>query len=331
VPAPVDVRVHYPLGSGRLSLRVGPDWERDLAPRAIRGQRTRFDFRLELDGHAYFKPVIRDGDELRWARGDDLLVVPNGGSKVDVFPHFQTDAKCSACALQTVSSRTGGRAHAVRVFHPPGYHENPFETFPVIYMHDGQNLFFPEEAFGGRTWRIEETLRVLDSMNLIRRVIVVGVHPVDRTEDYTNGGYLDYGRFLVEDVKPWVDANYRTKPGPADTAVMGSSLGGVVSFFLAWQWPEVFGNAACLSSTFGWRDDLLARVESEPGRDIRVYLDSGWPGDNYEVTRSMRHALQRRGFEEGKSLLYLAFPNAAHNEDAWAMRAHIPLQFFFGR
>ena len=126
-----------------------------------------------------------------------------------------------------------------------------------------------------------------------------------------------------------MDANYRTLTGPRDTAVMGSSLGGVVSFYLAWQWPEVFGNASCLSSTFGYQDDLLERVAAEPKRPIKVYLDSGWPRDNYEVTRVMANLLHRRGFEEGHDLLHLAFPQATHSEQAWSMRAHIPLQVFF--
>ena len=77
-----------------------------------------------------------------------------------------------------------------------------------------------------------------------------------------------------------MDETYRTLPGPRHTAVMGSSLGVVVSLFLAWQWPEVFGNAACLSSTFGYRDDLHERIETEPKRPIKIYLDSGWPRNN---------------------------------------------------
>ena len=97
-------------------------------------------------------------------------------------------------------------------------------------------------------------------------------------------GYEDYGRFLAETLKPLIDAKYRALPGPTDTAVMGSSLGGVVSFYLAWRWPEIFGKAACLSSTFTYRDNLLERVAEEPKRDLKIYLDSGWPGDNYEAT-----------------------------------------------
>ena len=121
-------------------------------------------------------------------------------------------------------------------------------------------------------------------------------------------GYEDYGRFLVESLKPLIDGKYRTLTGPANTAAMGSSLGGVVSFYLGWQWPEVFGKIACLSSTFTYRDNLLDRVSTESKRKLRIYLDSGWPGDNYEATRSMRDRLIWKGYRPGSELFYLAFP-----------------------
>ena len=219
----------------------------------------------------------------------------------------------------------------VRVFLPPGYDENALQRFPVLYMQDGQNLFFPDEAAGGKHWRVSETLALLDRMSLVRQVIVVGVIPRDRTREYTAPGYVEYGRFLSEDLKPWVDANYRTLSGPEDTLVMGSSLGGVASLHMAWAHPDRFGNAACLSSTFGYADDLAQRVRRGPRPDIRVYLDSGWPHDNFEATRGMRSELLRRGFEEGRDLHYLAFPRASHDEKSWALRAHVPFQLFFGQ
>ena len=168
-------------------------------------------------------------------------------------------------------------------------------------------------------------------MNAIEEVIVVGIHPNERMREYTSPGYEEYGRFLVEKLKPLIDGKYRTHPGPADTAVMGSSLGGVVSFYLGWQWPEVFGKIASLSSTFTYRDDLLGRVSAEPKRKIKIYLDSGWPGDNYEATRSMRDRLIWKGYNIGSELFYLVFPEAKHDEKAWAARSPIPFQFLFGR
>jgi predicted alpha/beta superfamily hydrolase len=341
------VRVHYPLhatpGPGpkpgpasgrRLVLRTEKDWDADVEPDAVAGDGTRCDFALELAHQApflYFKPVLRLGDEVVWSQGENYLAIAESRREIDVYPTFFDHQGCSACNLHHLASQRTRRSHALRVFYPPGYAENTLARYPVLYMQDGQNLFFAGEAFGGQHWMIEETLRVLDAMSLVRKAIVVGVYPEDRMADYTRPGYEEYGRYLVDEVKPWVDANYRTLPGPAETVVMGSSLGGVVSLYLAWQWPEVFGNAACLSSTFGYRDDLHERIEREPKRAVKIYLDSGWPRDNYETTRSMRNTLRARGCRDGDDLFYLAFPYARHDERAWAMRAHIPFQFFFER
>lgn len=317
------VSVRYPLARGRIVLRAEPDWEADVEPVAVSRDRTRFDFEVTADRpHLYCKPVLvdRDGEE-RWAVGHNYLLIDSR----EILPHFGADERCSECELLELDDEAG-RRHRFRVFYPPGYWENTLRRYPVLYMQDGQNLFFPGEAFAGRHWRIAETLRLLDAMNAIEQAIVVGVYPQAREVDYTAPGYHAYGEFLVERLKPFIDRQYRTLPGPEHTAAMGSSLGGVVSLHLAWTHPHVFGSAACLSSTFGWRDDLAERIEREPKRPIRVYLDSGWPNDNYEATRRMRARLAARGYEPGRELHYYAFPEALHDEAHWAMRAHLPLQ-----
>jgi predicted alpha/beta superfamily hydrolase len=323
------IRVRYPLESGTLCLRTDTDWERDVEPVVADAADGSYEFEIP-NGRpfTYFKPVIHDGAGLHWARGDNSLQL--AGRACEVYPYFFEEPGCAECDLARRRSDMREREHAFRVFLPPGYHENTLLSYPVVLMQDGQNLFFPGEAFGGTHWRVAETLRVLDSMNLIRRVIVVGVYPQDRTRDYTKPGYEAYGRYLVEELKPWVDATYRTLPGPRHTVVMGSSLGGVVSLHLAWRWPEVFGGAACLSSTFGWCDDLFERVAAEKRRSLRIYLDSGWPGDNYEVTLRMRDLLLGRGYRPGRDLFHLAYPEARHDEASWAVRLHVPFQQFFG-
>ena len=216
-----------------------------------------------------------------------------------------------------------------RVFVPPGYDENTLARFPVVYMADGQNLFFPSEAFAGAHWRVTETVTLLDRMSALRSVIVVGVYPSDRMRQYTAPGFVPYGEALAHTLKPAIDAEYRTLPSPRHTAAMGSSLGGVLAFHLGWAHPDVFGQVACLSSTFGYQDDLFDRVVAEPPPPTRFYLDSGWPRDNFEAVREMRTRLLQRGLVTGRDLLYLAFPLARHNEDAWAARLHIPFQFLF--
>lgn len=331
--APVRIRVHYPLATGeRLLLRTDRDWERSLPPRRVARDRTRFDFELPPRApYRYFKPILeggaQDGSGPRWSQGDDFLVLGDARAPLDVYPYFAPDSNCHVCTAQKLPASVANRGYEVRVFLPKGYDENTLQRFPVLYMQDGRNLFFPDQAAYGQHWRVPETLAVLESMCLVRRTIVVGIHPVDRTQQYTQPGYEAYGRFLVDELKPWVDARYRTLAGPEHTLVMGSSLGGVVSFYLAWEHPRVFGGVAALSSTFGYQDDLLTRVLCEERRPLRMYLDSGWPRDNYEATRNMLSALTRRGYRRGHDFLHLAFPEARHDEQSWGARLHVPLQF----
>jgi hypothetical protein len=105
----------------------------------------------------------------------------------------------------------------------------------------------------------------------------------------------------------------------------------VAAFYMAWQYPEVFGYAACMSSTFTFRDDLIERVLSEPKSSAKFYLDSGWPEDNYEATLAMAMAFVERGYRVREDFLHLVFPLEHHDESAWGRRLHLPLQLALGR
>ena len=324
------IRVTYPTDGRRIVLRTEENWDTDIEP--IRHDDCTSEFSIITEKpYFYFKPVLLRENEAHWSQGANFLAVTTSGAPLDVHPYFREDTHCSVCELMPPLASASGSMHRFRVFLPPGYYENTLKKYPVLYMHDGHNLFFKEEAFVGISWRADEVLEVLDKMNAIEEVIVVGIYPDDRTSEYTLPGYQQYGHFLVETLKPLIDGKYRTLAGPSDTAAMGSSLGGVVSFYLGWQWPEVFGKIACLSSTFTFRDDLLQRVRDEAKRNIKIYLDSGWPGDNYEATRSMRDRLIWKEYHPGSELFYLAFPEAKHDENAWAERSPIPFQFLFGK
>jgi predicted alpha/beta superfamily hydrolase len=325
------VRVVYPLTNGMMVLRTDTDWDADLAPWSVSADSTAFEFRLTSDRpYLYYKPMVIDPSGLHWSVGSNYLAILNGGLK-EIYPHFFTGASSRVSDPISVPSAALHRDCVIRVYHPPGYDENTLKRYPVLYMHDGVNLFFPEEAFLGREWQIDETMAALDRMSIIDKVVVIAIYAQDRMNDYTAPGYYAYSRFLAEELKPAVDNNLRTLTDAGNTAIMGSSLGGVVSLHLAWQRPDLFGKAACMSSTFTYKDDLMTRLEGEPKKPIVLYLDSGWPGDNYEVTRSVRDLLARRGYRFGDDLLYFAFPNAQHDESFWATRSHIPFQFFFGK
>lgn len=326
------IRVVYPLKHGKMVLRTDADWDKDVEPSSVYPDQTEFFFHVRTDRpYLYFKPVIVDEGRLFWSQGDNYLATLGATSGRDLYPFFFSPPAGTITDPIPIESELDSSPHRIRIYLPPGYKENTLKRYPTLYMHDGKNLFFPEEAFLGVEWQIDENMDVLDAMNAIDRVLVVGIYANDRRDEYTPPGCQGYGRFVVESLKPWIDEKYRTLTGAENTAVMGSSLGGLVSLYLAWEWPDVFGKVACLSSTFSRNPELMESIAKGPRKKLKFYLDTGWPGDNYEVTRSMRDLLLRKGYRVGEDLLYLAFPHNPHNEQSWATRVHIPFQFFFAR
>jgi predicted alpha/beta superfamily hydrolase len=322
------LNVRYPAGEGRIVLRTDLDWDRDVEPVAVSDDGTTSTFELEARRpFLYVKPCLRAaGGDLRWGVGRNLLVLMTTEGVRDSYPYFEGPDTGSLSEVLERDSPILGRLHRVRVYLPAGYHENPLRRFPVLYMQDGKNLFFPEEAFLGREWNVDESMKLLDDTNSIDRIVVVGIHSADRMSEYTQPGYEAYTRAVIDEVKPEIDRRFRLLGTPGETGVVGSSLGGVVSFYMAWEKPDVFGVAACMSSTFSYRDDLVERVLSEPKRTSRFYLDSGWPRDNYEVTMAMAMAFVQRGYRVRDEFLHLVFPEEKHDEKAWGRRLHIPLQ-----
>lgn len=326
------LRVYYPNDCDQLVLRTDLNWDKDVVPSAIDRAASFADFDLETNHpFLYVKPCLRTPSGLLWATGANRLVVATDEDVRDIYPSFHSSEEGRILDVITLETKILNHQHGLRVYLPAGYDENTRRLFPVMYMQDGKNLFFPQEAFMGNAWGVNDTIVMLNGMNAIEQMIIVGICSADRMVEYTSPGYETYGRSVVEEIKPYIDSHFRTRTGPRATGVMGSSLGGVVSFYMGWQWPEVFGNVGCLSSTFTHQDNLVERVLSEPRRDIRFYIDTGWPGDNYEVGLAMAMALTERGYHYGHDFLYFAFPNAEHSERDWGQRLHLPFQFFAGQ
>jgi predicted alpha/beta superfamily hydrolase len=325
------LRVCYPVGMGKIVLRTESDWDRSIEPIAVSSDGNTSTFEVQADQpYLYFKScLVRNGKTLWASGGNSLLLMSEKDERVS-YPFFLSEERGRFSKLIEFPSKFLNRAHRLRAYVPPGYDENTLATYPVVYMQDGQNLFFPEEAFQGQDWAVDETSQTLRAMRAVDDLIIVGIYSGDRMKEYTQPGYEAYARSLVEEIVPKERALLRGGEHRRFRSMWGSSLGGVVSFFAAWEHSQVFGSAVCMSSTFSHKDDLIERVLAEPPRDIGVYLDSGWPGDNYEVTMAMATALLARGWRYGHNLLHLCFPNAAHNENAWGIRLHIPMQFFNG-
>lgn len=221
---------------------------------------------------------------------------------------------------------------------PPGYGESE-RSYPVVYFHDGGNLFDPALANGGVTWALDRALTALAATGLRSIAIGVPCSPTARGEEYTpyphpelGGGHASaYVDFLAEDLKPEVDRSLRTLAGPADTLVAGSSLGGVVSMHCWLTRPDVFGAAGVFSPAFWWPggpmlDDVRQRMFSWPVETHqRVYLDVGGheqPDDPEVETAYVRDAEEVVGWlrDAGVPVRYLFDSQAGHHESAWAQR-----------
>jgi predicted alpha/beta superfamily hydrolase len=216
----------------------------------------------------------------------------------------------------------------VIVWLPPGYETDSDQRYGVVYMHDGQNIIDPATANFGVDWEVDETADRLIREGAIPPVIVVGMNSTgDRTEEYSPGAKGEaYMSFVVNTVKPYIDANYRTRPGREHTVVGGSSMGGLVSFMLAWQYPEMFSAAICMSPAFKIRGhDFMSPVlaSDTPEPLPFLYIDNGGIGleeDLQPGIDEMIAELQKRGFEEGKDYVLTVDPDARHFEAAWAER-----------
>lgn len=326
------LRVAYPAGKGKMVLRTEQDWEKDIKPVAVSKDRNTWTFTLEANQpFLYLKPcLVGDDGSFTWAKGANKLVLMEEEDQRVMYPYFFDSEKGSFSKLIEFPSKILGRDHALRVYLPPGYLENTLSVYPVAFMQDGQNLFFPEEAFMGHTWEVDETSQTLRSMSAVEDFVIIGIRSGDRMKEYTSPGYEDYARSLAEEIVPIAQSHLRIGNHRRYRSVWGSSLGGVVSFYTVWQHPDVFGVGVCMSSTFSHKDNLIERVLSEPKPDVAFYLDSGWPDDNYEVTMAMAMALASRGWKYGHNFFHLVFPEAVHNEAAWGMRLHLPMQILNG-
>jgi predicted alpha/beta superfamily hydrolase len=225
----------------------------------------------------------------------------------------------------------------LRIYLPPGYDEHPQQRYPVLYMHDGQNLFDAKTAAYGAAWEIGATMDRLIASGAIEPVIVVGIdNNQDRMPEYTpccdsryGGGKIDgYMAFIVDTVKPWADANLRTLKDREHTAIMGSSLGGIASVYIAQRHPEVFSKAAGVSSSFWWNDGEMTR-HVPALQPVKFYIDAGTDSDGMNDTRKMRDAMLAKGYRLNEDLYFYEADGAIHNERSWAARVEKPLTWFF--
>ena len=234
-----------------------------------------------------------------------------------------------------------GEIRPYRVLLPRGYSENTSRRYPVVYFHDGQNVF-DIGPFG--SWNADETANNLIRNARMAEAIFVAIdNTANRARDYIPpddivpigpgtgqpGRANLYAQFLINELKPVIDANYRTQADREHTFTIGSSLGGVVSLYLGWDFHSVFGGCGPMSGS--WQlPNFPNRVGAEPFRELRTYLDSGDSGpsnDNAWLTMNLRDVLLRKGYALEGDLRHRVGYGQQHNEAAWAARLPFALEF----
>ena len=235
---------------------------------------------------------------------------------------------------------------SVLVYVPPGYAADAERRYPVLYMNDGQNLVNPEDAFGGVAWAVDETAQALILAGEIEPLIIVGIYNTPRrVDEYTHvkaergrmrghGGKADqYGRMIIEELKPFIDKEYRTKPEREFTGLGGSSLGGLVSLYLGLKRPDVFSRLAVISPAVWWANNQIIRDAARIGErlPLRIWLDIG-KNEGSRIkhqVRALKEILLADGWQIGADLAYYEIPDARHDESAWAARFGEVLKFLY--
>lgn len=231
----------------------------------------------------------------------------------------------------------------VQVWLPPNYERDTERRYPVLYLHDGQNVF--DAAAAGAEWQVDETAQRLVVDGQIQPLIIVAVHNTSRRIDEytatamkyegdTRGGLAPaYARYLIEQLKPSIDARYRTRPDAAHTAVGGSSLGGIMSLWLAVHHGDVFGSALVVSPSLWWDDEFPIRDTqktplpmSQPRPKLWLDMGTNEGPDAIRQLRKLRSVLFARGWA-ASDIGYQEVQGATHDEGSWAARVDPMLRF----
>ncbi len=248
----------------------------------------------------------------------------------------------------------------IDVWLPEGYDANRDQPYSVLYLHDGQNLFEPDLAFAGVDWGIHESLSELIGAGRARETIAVGIwntpqrllrymprRPFELSKDKEafnlfvkrHGGSPTsdkYLRFIVSELKPFIEERYTVSRSRDDTFIMGASMGGLISLYAVCEYPSVFGGAACLSTSWTIAGDaFLDYLKSHlpKGGGHRFYFDYGLEAEieGYTDFQDSATALAiSSGYIEDATWSVRVFPDHDHSERSWRSRVSIPLEYLLG-
>jgi predicted alpha/beta superfamily hydrolase len=237
----------------------------------------------------------------------------------------------------------------VLVYLPRGYRRFSRQRYPVLYLQDGQNVFDAATSFAGVEWGVDETAQGLIRRNLIEPLIIVAIANTgeERVHEYApTRGVIDtsakrkkrsrglarqYGRFLIEELKPYIDKKYRTKREAEFTGLGGSSLGGLLTLSLGLWFPNVFRRLIVMSPSVWWDDQVIVKMVEKLDKKLplKIWLDTGTNEPGWERARDLCAALVDKGWHLYDDLEYHEIPGGDHSEGAWSTRVDPALRFLF--
>lgn len=246
-------------------------------------------------------------------------------------------------------------ARDVKVMLPRGY--NAKKSYPVIYMHDGQMLFDSTTTWNKKEWGVDEVVDSLIKTQKIKSVIVVGINNnknryleympnkpqeelkmMERMDEFKGQILSDeYLKFIVEELKPFIDDNYSTQTNRDNTFILGSSMGGLISCYAISEYPDVFGGAACMSTHWPALNGVFLKYVQRNLPDPethKIYFDFGTKtlDSLYEPYQlKVDSMMKERAYKLDSNWMTRKFEGAIHDEDAWRDRLHIPLEFLLGK
>lgn len=257
----------------------------------------------------------------------------------------------------------------ISIWLPPGYSATSPTPYPVIYAHDGQNLFEPGRSYGGVEWQLDETANRLMSDGTLRPAIIVGIwNTSDRWQEYapqkvtesltgdTASEWLGptlpelkadaYLRFITEELKPYIDETYATASGSNDTFIMGSSMGGLISLYAMSEYPDTFSKAAAVSIHWPLTEPEGALAQQADAAQQAYLANGGLDRDKHKIwfdhgtetldaaypphAQAMEAWFREQGWAEDQAV-FRAYPGTDHSEGAWAARGDEILTFLLSQ
>jgi predicted alpha/beta superfamily hydrolase len=241
--------------------------------------------------------------------------------------------------LERIHSPQLDNERGLLVYLPPSYAGGD-DRYPVIYMHDGQNLFDPATSFSGE-WAVDQTLEAASEQGVEAIVVAIPNLGPERANEYSpfrdekaGGGRGElYLRFIVETIKPMIDADFRTQPGRESTGIAGSSMGGLISLYAFFRYRHVFGFAGVMSPSLWFAQNaVLEWVRRQPFAGGRIYIDVGMKEGQKTMddVMQLRDVLEQMGYRNLHDLMCVVDTAGDHSERAWARRLRRELGFLLG-